>query len=58
MVETLVWAVKFVAVVTVFTIVVAALLGSIFEANGETDEERERDYRDNCDWHRENDLRD
>ena len=56
MVETAWWAVKCVGVLLIVSGVMAALLGSIFEANGETKEEVELDYRDNCRWYHEDDL--
>lgn len=56
--ETLWWAAKYVVVLVMVVVVMAAFIGSICEANGETEEERERDYRDNCQRNNTDDLRD
>lgn len=57
MIETAWWAVKCVGVLLIVSGAMAALIGSIFEANGETNEEVELDYRDNCRWYHEDRLR-
>lgn len=56
MVGIAIWAAKVVGAWTILSIVVGACLGSILEANGETDEEQELDYRDNQRWYHEDDL--
>lgn len=58
MVGIAIWAAKVVGAWTILSIVVGALIGSIFEANGETKDEVELDYRDNQRWYYENRLRD
>ena len=58
MVGIAIWAAKVVGVWTILSIVVGACLGSIFEANGETKDEVELDYRDNYRRYHKDDLRD